>query len=295
MNAASARPLPDPLDAVHLRALMERTAGRADLAIGLIDGPADLAHPDLKDASIASSSGRSCSSGPACEHGTFIAGMLFGRRGSRAPAIAPQCRPVLRPVLDPADRGHGVATSAAEVATAIRECLEQDVRLLHLSLAGTTLGAAGERDLRDAFDLATRRDALLVVAAGNEGRLGAMPLLDQRVVIPVAGCNARLQPARWSNHGPSIGRLGLMAPSEHILSTAPGGGYARMTGTSMAAPFVTGATALLWSLYPRASAQDVRRAVLQLPRRPRRRLIPPLLDAEASWRLLHRTHSSNPR
>ena len=58
-----------------------------------------------------------------------------------------------------------------------------------------------------------------------------------------------------------------------------------MSGTSAAAPFVTGAIALLWSLYPQASAAEIRQAILR-PDIPRRSITPPLLNAEASWRLL---------
>ena len=58
-----------------------------------------------------------------------------------------------------------------------------------------------------------------------------------------------------------------------------------MSGTSVAAPFVTGAIALLWSLFPKTNAEQLRKAIL-LQGAPRRSIIPPLMNAEASWNML---------
>ncbi|NQZ10089.1 MAG: S8 family serine peptidase, partial [Algicola sp.] len=66
-----------------------------------------------------------------------------------------------------------------------------------------------------------------------------------------------------ANTGPWVAEHGLLAPGDEIVSTAAGGGYQKMTGTSVAAPFVTGVAALLWSLVPQADAQSIRRALLQ--------------------------------
>jgi subtilisin family serine protease len=55
----------------------------------------------------------------------------------------------------------------------------------------------------------------------------------------------------------------VFAPGVDILSTVPGGGYERQSGTSMAAPVVSGLAALLMSYYPNLSAADVKRIVLE--------------------------------
>jgi subtilisin family serine protease len=57
-------------------------------------------------------------------------------------------------------------------------------------------------------------------------------------------------------------------------------------GTSAAAPFVTGAMALVWSLAPRASAAELRLAFLHARGEGRTSVTPPLLDAEAAYRTL---------
>ncbi len=92
-----------PLDLVKLPRLMELSAGRPEFAVGLIDGPVAIGHPDLagKIWGVPGSSGRSCAeaTSAACLHGTFVAGVLSARRGSPAPAICPDCTIIVRPVF----------------------------------------------------------------------------------------------------------------------------------------------------------------------------------------------------
>src|SRR5262249_49439596 len=84
----------NPLDVVRLSALMERSQGRPELIVALIDGPVALDHPDLARATVLKlpsnlpgKPGGACSlaSSVACMHGTFVAGILCARRGSAAP------------------------------------------------------------------------------------------------------------------------------------------------------------------------------------------------------------------
>ncbi len=87
---------PNPVHVVNLCPLMARTAGRPEVKVGLIDGPVAGNHPDLAGAKIRqipriSRGGEVQADGSASTHGTFVAGMLFARRGSVAPAICPDC------------------------------------------------------------------------------------------------------------------------------------------------------------------------------------------------------------
>src|SRR4051794_11259418 len=91
----------DPLGLVGLTPLMGLTNGSSEIRIGLIDGPVARGHLDLVSDSMRQISGASDSAstqadGDARTHGTFVAGMLFARRGSAAPAICPDCTLLLR-------------------------------------------------------------------------------------------------------------------------------------------------------------------------------------------------------
>ena len=88
-----------------------------------------------------------------------------------------------------------------------------------------------------------------------------------------------------SNLGSSIARRGLMAPGDAVTSLGTNGQPVTSGGTSAAAPFVTGAIALLWSMFPEASAAEVKSAVTRAGVR-RATVVPPLLDAWAAYQLM---------
>src|SRR5262249_34244180 len=100
----------------------------------------------------------------------------------------------------------------------------------------------------------------------------------------------RGKPMNHSNLGGSIGRQGLGAPGDRITSLGTNGKPVTLGGTSAAAPFVTGAVALLWSEFPAATATALRVAVMQADAPRRRTGFPPLLDSWAAYQAL-RTHS----
>jgi len=227
-------------------------------------------------------------------HGTFIAGILHARRGGMAPGLCPGCELLVHPIFNPGD-GNGAGNSDDDtipscepetLAQAITDCVRSGARLLNLSVGLTHCRPSGELVLNRALDFAASSGVLVVVAAGNQGSLGGSVLARHGAVIPVAACDSDGRISQFSNIGSSIGRRGLAAPGLDIESLAPGGGSRRCSGTSAAAPFVTGVAALLWSLYPAASAMRIKRA-LTLPSTQRRRsIVPPLLDAQASWQSL---------
>jgi subtilisin family serine protease len=105
-------------------------------------------------------------------------------------------------------------------------------------------------------------------------------------VIPVAACDLRGKPLHQSNLGHSIGRRGLLAPGERITSLGSEGEPLTLGGTSAAAPFVTGAVVLLWSLFPAASGAEIRVAFMHAHARERATITPPLLNAWATYQAL---------
>ena len=107
---------------------------------------------------------------------------------------------------------------------------------------------------------------MVVVAAGNDGRdIDYSPefpaSFNISTQITVAASSVSDFMTSWSNSGFQTAHVA--APGERILSTVPQAGTAYMDGTSMAAPFVSGAAALLWSARPQASALQIKSALLQ--------------------------------
>jgi len=280
------------IELVKLRPLMERTSGRAEILIGLIDGPVAMDLPELASGSLHEVRGdtaAACSraSSAACAHGTFVAGMLAAQRGSAAAAICPGCSLVIRPIFREVEPHDEVpSASAHELARAIDEVLSAGVRLINLSAALAQPSPVHERELEGVLNSAARRGVMVVAAAGNQGALGSTAITRHPWVIPVAACDYQGRLTRESNLGSSIGRRGLRAPGEGIVSLAAEGGMRTFGGTSAATPFVTGTIALLLSRFPSAAAAEVQYAVLESATGARGTVVPRLLNAWAAHEIL---------
>jgi subtilisin family serine protease len=172
-----------------------------------------------------------------------------------------------------------------ELAEAVHSCVEAGARVLNISSALAQPTIRAEQRLEAAFDYAMRRGVLVVTAAGNQGNLGSTAITRHPWVIPVVACDRRLRPLPYSNLGHSIGRNGLTAPGAGITSLTPEGGSTISSGTSIAAPLVSGAIALLWSEFPDAGAAQIKLALTRVHSR-RASVVPPLLDAMAAYQAI---------
>jgi subtilisin family serine protease len=281
------------LELVRLPPLMKRSSGRREIVIGLIDGPILMGHPDLERATILEVPGKSggtcaLSNSAACKHGTFVAGILLAKRGSAAPAICPGCSLLVRAIFPETSSGNGHMPSATpqELASALVDTINAGARIINLSAALVQPSLKGEGELQSALDYAAQRAVIVVAAAGNQGVVGGSVITRHRGVIPVAGCNLQGKPLNQSNLGSSIGRRGVLGPGENITSIGPEDGPVSFSGTSVAAAFVTGAVALLWSEFPVASAAELLLAVRGTQSPSRAVIVPRLLDAWSSYQSL---------
>lgn len=119
--------------------------------------------------------------------------------------------------------------------------------------------------LKDVIDAADVAGILFVAAAGNDavnndGFLTYPASYESANILAVAATTRTDALAAFSNYGEVSTDLG--APGQDILSTIPGGGYGYNSGTSMAAPHVSGACALLKSFKPALTHAQVRELIL---------------------------------
>jgi subtilisin family serine protease len=290
------------LDSVKLTALMELTSGLPEIVVALLDGPVVTDHPDLASDHIREVPGRfksACShlESAACQHGTFVAGILSAKRSSSAPAICPDCTLLVRSVFPETSFASGEVPSASpqELAEAILDCISAGAHVLNISAAIAQPSTKSERALAQSLDEAARRGAIVVAAAGNQGTLGSTTITSHPWVIPVVAYDSAGRPLLQSNLGGSIGRRGVGAPGDGITSLGVTDKPLTLGGTSAAAPFVAGAVALLWSEFPNVDAAVVKLAIA--PDRFRRRptVVPPLLDAWRAYQSLSTTHARKDR
>lgn len=214
--------------------------------VGIIDTSIDRAAPALKDVEIQqaffSDGGREFDSA----HGTAIAELLAGNdrlQGAR----------LFNAVVISEDRSGNPSTGVDSILQALDWLMVSGVRIINLSLAGPY-----NKILDQGIGLAARNGALVVAAAGNGG--ANSPLRYPAAfpeVIAVTAVDARGQIYDKAVNGPHID---FSAPGVDVfVSLDQAGRY--MTGTSIAAPFVTSRIAADPQLASGKSAQDVRQAL----------------------------------
>jgi subtilisin family serine protease len=292
-NAPSAQ-IDWPRRITGLSPLMALSAGSPDVSVALIDGPLVLDHPDLATENIRALDGREHATcikpiGMACAHGTYVAGVLHAKRDAPAGGICPGCTLLVHPIFSDADAvvsSDGTPNARiADLSEALLDVIEAGARIVNLSVGlAEPFGHAGPV-MDEALDLAVRRGVIIVAAAGNQATVGGSAITRHPWVVPVVACNRSGHILSQSNLGASIGRNGVTAPGHDISSLSASGGHSTFSGSSAAVPFVTGAMALLWSVFPAASASQIRLAVTS-GRTRRRSVTPPLLDAWAAYQAL---------
>ena len=130
-----------------------------------------------------------------------------------------------------------------DVAAAMVYAVQNGADVINLSLGDPAYSPL----LADVVRFALSRGVVVVAAAGNESSSEVFypARLPGTIAVAAAGRDGRAAP--FSNFGPSID---LAAPGVAIRSTRPGGGYGDLSGTSMAAPHVSGAAALVLARHP---------------------------------------------
>jgi subtilisin family serine protease len=235
------------------------SAGAEPVLLAIIDSGLDAAHPDLADhvwhnPAETPGNGRDDDANgyvddvagwdfyngdaiPADDngHGTHVAGIAaaVGNNGVGIAGVGQAVRVLPLKVLSSAGAGYDY-----QVAEAIIYAANLGARVINLSLGGYSLGAY----VFDAVAYAHQRGALLVAASGNDGRASPFYPAAYDHVLAVGATDQANQRASFSNFGP---HLDFAAPGAAIFSTLPGAGYGNMWGTSMAAPHVAGAAAVL--------------------------------------------------
>ena len=241
------------------------TQGSTTLVVAVIDSGLDLAHPEfpgwrvlpgwdyVRDDDTPNDENG---------HGTHVTGILTAATGNGQgiSGLAPSV--LIRPlkVLDQNGVGYG-----SDVAAALYEAMsyfQPPAQIFNLSLGD----AAGSTLLQGAVASAQSKGALVVAAAGNcaqpvsECNYLANPSFYPAAYDGVLAVAASDRYDNWATYSGYKPYVGIAAPggiqSDQIWSTALGG-YGYKYGTSIAAPLVSAAAALVWTVEPAANAQDV--------------------------------------
>lgn len=195
-------------------------------------------------------------------HGTHSAGTIAAEKNGVG--ISGICDPAYVKIMPLKVLGtkDGIGTPE-NVAKAIRYAEAQGASVCNLSFGTGKFN-------QELYDTMKNSEMLFVVAAGNGDKEGKGINLDEHPVYPAAfdldniisvasmRLDGTMEPS--SNYG--SGAVDLAAPGKYILSTISEGQYAYMSGTSMAAPMVSGAAALIKSARPGLSTEKIREILL---------------------------------
>jgi subtilisin family serine protease len=267
------------LTAINAPAAWDKVTGKRSVVVAVVDDGVALTHPDLApnlwvnpretkngkdddgdgyiddihgyDFVDDKPDGAAVSAGDAPWHGSHVSGTI-GAAGNNHTGVAGVNWQVSLMAL----RALGPQGGSSDVlAKAIDYAADHGARVINASWGGGGSSALLSRSIQRAGT----KGALFVVAAGNDGaskpEYPANLTYGNVVSVSALGPDGKL--ASFSDRG------GLLAaPGVGILSTTSPGKYERYDGTSMAAPHVSGAAALLFAAHPEAKLANVRDALV---------------------------------
>jgi subtilisin family serine protease len=245
------------------------------VGVAVIDTGIDLTHPDLYVAGNVSFVRGSKNGNDDNGHGTHVAGIVAAKTGDSrgVRGVAPNARLYAVKVLNSSGSG-SLSQVLSGVNWVTQNAKSRGIKVANMSLgfqgtsstlnitiansvaAGVTYVVAAGNSASDAggFSPANSPDAIAVSAVcDSDGKCGAYG--------PATSYGADDRFASFSNFGATIE---IAAPGVSICSTYKKGGYATMSGTSMASPHVAGAAAQYLASYPTATPGEVRLALIAL-------------------------------
>lgn len=239
--------IPKGVALIQAPKIWSETKGKG-ITVAILDTGCDIDHPDIKDRIIG---GKNFTDDDKenpeiiqdyAGHGTHVAGTIAASQNDAGvTGVAPEASLLIVKVLN--KRGSG---QYKWIINGINFAIEQKVDIISMSLGGPT----DHPELYQAIKKAVSNNILVVCAAGNEGDGDgstdefAYPG-SYNDVISVGAINFERRSSEFTN---SNNEIDLVTPGEKILSTYLDGKYATLSGTSMAAPHVSGALALIKDL-----------------------------------------------
>jgi len=226
-----------------------KTMGKGAL-VAVLDSGVDCAHPDLAPNCVSGYNAFDPKAAPADDngHGTHVAGIIAGAHDwSGMAGMAPEAAILPVKVLNSSG-----TSKTSDVITGLAWTVRQKPDIINMSLGSPKISEA----LAKAVKAARKAGILVVCAAGNDSGPVNYPAAYEDAAA-VASMDFANKIAKSSSRGPEID---FIAPGVKIFSAAPGGHFMLMSGTSQAAPHISGLAALAVSLGVKGQA-DLRAAL----------------------------------
>ncbi|MER2090359.1 MAG: S8 family peptidase [Sporosarcina sp.] len=247
LQVADANEIPAGVKLIQAPSVWNKTKGKG-ITVAVLDTGCDSKHSDLQEQIVG---GRNFTDDDGYNpdifqdyngHGTHVAGTIAARENDNGViGVAPEASLLIVKVLNKNGSGQ-----YDWIIKGINYAIEQKADIISMSLGGPN----DLPELYQAIKKAIANNILVVCAAGNEG--DGDDSTDEfaypgcyNEVISVGAINLERRSSDFTN---SHNEIDLVAPGEKIISTYLNGKYATLSGTSMAAPHVSGALALIKDL-----------------------------------------------
>jgi len=230
-------------------AAWSRTTGSASVVIAVVDSGVYAAHPDLASKLVPGWNfvKNNADTSDVTGHGTEVAGTVAAATNNGIGVAGVSWASLVMPLVT-VDATSFSAYS--DVAAAIQYAADHKVRVINVSIGGT----ATSNTLQAAVNYAWAHGAMVFAAAMNSGATTPNYPAACDHAIGVSATDESDHLAVFSNYGPW---LTLSAPGTNILTTMNGGGYGYVNGTSFASPITAGIAALVLSVNPDLTNQQV--------------------------------------
>ena len=238
--------------------------GEREIIVAVIDTGVDYNHESLRPNMVPGYDFNANDDDPMDEtsfqnpgHGTHVAGITGATGEVNGGIIGLSARVSIMPLRFLGANGSGDLMAGIK---AIDWAIENGAKVINASW-GAEVSKSQAEPLIEAVKRASDAGVIFVAAAGNSSKnndtAGFWPANAKfENTITVAASNSSDGKPNWSNYGRAI--VDLAAPGENIMSTIPGNKYQNLSGTSMAAPLVSGLVALLASQNPDITGAEVR-------------------------------------
>lgn len=260
-----------------------------NVTVAIVDSGVDISHPQLKNQVLINLNeipdnqidddhngfvddvygydfyNQSANIIPVGIHGTHVAGIIAADPAF-GPIIGMAPRAKILPLNFMEESGGG---SLGDAILAMEYAVQRGAKIINASWGGAPCADS----LKKEIDKLTTNNILFVVASGNSGadldinpEYPAAYHADSQITVGAVVLSDRM--AGYSNYSEHL--VDIMAPGSIIWSTVPMNklhpdvpSVQPLNGTSMAAPFVSGAAALLWSQYPNATLNQIKDALIK--------------------------------